>query len=184
MDEFVTADTHFGHQSIIGYCGRPFATVEEMDEALIERWNAKVPRKAHVYIVGDFTFRSSIRSLRVLTARLNGRKTLVLGNHDRGGPARSCGCFAEVRDFGFEMRIGAKRVVICHYPLVTWNRWRKGTWHLYGHVHNHAHHEESALLPKLVNAMNVGIDMHPNLEPFAWEEVCGYMRRFEGLLPD
>lgn len=183
MEQFITADLHFGHPPIIGYCARPFKDVQEMDEALIERWNAKVPRRAHVFILGDFTFRSNVRGLRVVTSRLNGRKTLILGNHDRGGPARSCSCFTDVRDFGLETKILGQHVTMCHYPLVTWNRWREGAWHLYGHVHNHVQHAESAMLPKLVNAMNVGIDLHPGLEPFSWNEVCEFMERFEGQLP-
>lgn len=41
MTVFFTSDTHFGHEAIIRHCGRPFASVAEMDEALIARWNAR-----------------------------------------------------------------------------------------------------------------------------------------------
>ena len=39
---FFTSDIHFGHENVIRFDGRPFATVEEMDAELIRRWNAKV----------------------------------------------------------------------------------------------------------------------------------------------
>lgn len=42
MTVFYTSDTHFGHKNIIGFCDRPFDDIEEMNRALIERWNAKV----------------------------------------------------------------------------------------------------------------------------------------------
>lgn len=42
MTIWLISDTHFGHENIIGYCGRPFANAAEMDEAMIERWNATV----------------------------------------------------------------------------------------------------------------------------------------------
>ncbi len=57
METFFTADTHFGHASILKHCTRPFTSVDEMDSALIENWNSIVSRKDSVYILGDFAFR-------------------------------------------------------------------------------------------------------------------------------
>lgn len=51
---YYTADLHFGHANIIKLCHRPFASIEEMDEKLIEKWNNKVKNGDTVYIVGDF----------------------------------------------------------------------------------------------------------------------------------
>ena len=39
---YFTADTHFGHENVIRFCGRPYTTAAEMDEALIENWNSRV----------------------------------------------------------------------------------------------------------------------------------------------
>ena len=50
---FFTADLHFGHENVIKLDGRPFANVEEMDEELIRRWNAKVGKGDLVYVLGD-----------------------------------------------------------------------------------------------------------------------------------
>lgn len=84
---FFTADPHFGHANIIKYCQRPFASVEEMDRALTERWNAKIGSDDDVWILGDFTMRSGATALNYLR-QLNGHKHLILGNHD--GFAPSC----------------------------------------------------------------------------------------------
>jgi calcineurin-like phosphoesterase family protein len=36
------SDPHFGHTNIIKYCDRPFASVDEMNEELVARYNASV----------------------------------------------------------------------------------------------------------------------------------------------
>ena len=50
---FFTSDLHLGHKNIIRLCGRPFESVEEMDEILIDNWNKKIHRCDTVYILGD-----------------------------------------------------------------------------------------------------------------------------------
>ena len=44
MKIFFTGDTHFGHENVMRFDGRPFKSVEEMDCGLIRRWNAKVDK--------------------------------------------------------------------------------------------------------------------------------------------
>ena len=53
---FFTSDLHFGHKNIIRFDNRPFSTVEEMDEALIRNWNAKVSDEDTVYVLGDISW--------------------------------------------------------------------------------------------------------------------------------
>ena len=78
---FITSDSHFGHKKILEFEGkkRPFKTIEEHDEALIERWNEVVNKRDTVWHLGDFCF--SEKSLEI-AGRLNGIKKFVLGNHD------------------------------------------------------------------------------------------------------
>ena len=77
---FFTADLHFGHASIIRYCRRPFASVDEMNAALVSNWNGAVRAADEVYIVGDMFFRCE--NVESILSKLKGRKHLVLGNHD------------------------------------------------------------------------------------------------------
>ena len=76
---FFTSDTHFDHANIIRFCNRPFATVEEMNEALIANWNRKVHRDDTVYIMGDMFFRTT--DPEPILQRLKGKKRLIVGNH-------------------------------------------------------------------------------------------------------
>ena len=52
---WMTSDLHFNHENILKYepVSRPFATVEEMNEVLIQNWNSKIKPEDIVYVLGD-----------------------------------------------------------------------------------------------------------------------------------
>jgi calcineurin-like phosphoesterase family protein len=78
-----TADFHLGHANIIGYCGRPFATVDEMDRAILERLNASAKPNDTLYFLGDFCMGSQARVL-AYRKRIHCKKiSAVPGNHDK-----------------------------------------------------------------------------------------------------
>ena len=78
---YFTSDTHFGHARIIELCARPFANVDEMNEALIQKWNAVVGPDDVVYHLGDFFM--GPKETVLLRKRLNGKIVLIKGNHDK-----------------------------------------------------------------------------------------------------
>ncbi|MFK7697170.1 phosphoesterase [Paenibacillus sp. HJGM_3] len=80
---FFISDHHFGHQGIIAFEGRPFADVEEMTEVMVARWNSVVSEQDRVFHLGDFSFLGQEKTSAIVS-RLNGYKTLIMGNHDRG----------------------------------------------------------------------------------------------------
>lgn len=55
---YFTSDNHFGHERVIGFDNRPFASVEEMDAEMIRRWNAKVGKGDLVYFLGDMIWKT------------------------------------------------------------------------------------------------------------------------------
>ncbi|MCL2120566.1 MAG: metallophosphoesterase [Planctomycetaceae bacterium] len=75
---FFTSDLHFNHQNLIKFCGRPFHTAGEMNEKLIKWFNEAVGPSDTVYVLGDLVVGSDLSC----AARLNGRKLLLMGNHD------------------------------------------------------------------------------------------------------
>lgn len=54
MTNFYISDLHIGHENILRFDNRPFANVNEMNNKLIENWNARVRSDDTVYILGDF----------------------------------------------------------------------------------------------------------------------------------
>src|SRR3546814_13065649 len=79
---FFTADTHFGHGAGRALFGRPFATVAEMDAAMLAGWNERVGPDDEVWHLGDFALRMPTAEMDTLLGALNGRTHLVIGNND------------------------------------------------------------------------------------------------------
>ncbi len=84
MTTYFTADQHFGHQNIIGYCGRPFHSVGEMNAVLVANWNAVVGPHDTVHVLGDVAMGRREESM-PLIGRLAGHKILYRGTTTAAG---------------------------------------------------------------------------------------------------
>lgn len=80
---YFTSDLHLGHENILRFANRPFGSVEEMNRTLIANYNALVREEDTVYILGDLTYRIPLTEAEPLIAKLNGKKHLIKGNHDK-----------------------------------------------------------------------------------------------------
>lgn len=160
MTIWFTSDPHFGHARICELSGRPFASVDEMNDALVDNWNSRVRPSDWVFALGDMclgTFSESVKQL----ARLNGIRVLLPGNHDRvsslyhGSEAKKREWHDAYTSAGFfvsgeilEMttlfpEIG--KVKLSHFPYAgdshDEERFKEarpvddGSWLLHGHVH-------------------------------------------------
>lgn len=83
---FFASDHHLGHANIIKFMRRDgvtpvrsFASSDEMDEHIIAQHNKVVGDKDTCWFLGDVVIN---RRYLALIQRMNGRKRLVLGNHD------------------------------------------------------------------------------------------------------
>lgn len=130
---FFTADTHFFHGGVIRAAGRPFASVDLMNEHMITCWNAVVKNNDTVWHLGDFGYRGDALRYAQVFARLNGTKHLIIGNHDNASAIglkwASVSPLQTITDSG-------KKVTLCHYPLREWPYYFSGGLHLFGHCHN------------------------------------------------
>jgi len=133
MTVFFTADTHFGHGGARSLFRRPFASVAEMDGALVANWDTVVTPEDEVWHLGDVAVRLDRTRVEALLARLHGRKHLVTGNND--GPATSAALGWESVQPYAEATLDGVRLVLCHYPLRSWRDMGRGAWNLHGHSH-------------------------------------------------
>ncbi|MFT4078033.1 metallophosphoesterase family protein [Rhodomicrobium sp.] len=162
MSLYFTSDTHFGHKNIIQTCNRPFASVDEMDEAMVARWNQRVGPDDTVFHLGDFCFRNFLGADTYLR-RLNGAIHLVQGNHDAETLKHHAGLFASVSLIR-EIEAGGHRIVMCHYPMREWDGSWTGSWHLFGHVHGRLNHAPLGF------SLDVAADAH-DFTPWSLDEI-------------
>lgn len=84
MNVFVISDHHFYHNNIIRYCNRPFETIIDMHNVMINKWNSVVKENDTVLHLGDFSFGNK-RIVSRVRKHLNGKIYMVKGNHDKHG---------------------------------------------------------------------------------------------------
>lgn len=133
---FITSDWHLGHANAIIYDERPFETTEEMERVLIKRFNATVPPDGITYFVGDM---GRINHMKKVIDQLNGRKILILGNHDRKMNRMYHQGFDHVM-YGVQLVIAHQIVTISHCPLT--GVFREDTTLMRGHVAGQCWHRE------------------------------------------
>lgn len=171
MNTFFASDTHFGHEALMKHYpdrGR-FASVDEVDEHMIDNWNSKIGRKDLVYHIGDFGSFNVEHSIKIVR-RLNGRKELVPGNHDRKHIASPIFAreWSQIHPYSYrEISVEGQRIALCHFPLWEWMQIHRGWWHIHGHVHG----KPTGIPGKI---LDVGVDGN-NLTPWSFDEVKAFM---------
>jgi calcineurin-like phosphoesterase family protein len=154
---WVTSDHHFGHAKILEFTNfaglkvRPeFSFVEEMDEILIEKWNSKIKPSDTVFHLGDITFEKE--NFPNIIKRLNGRKRLIVGNHDDVPWLVRQGYFSKVEMWKRYDEFG---LILSHVPLhkesLMNHRQGKLMLNVHGHIHRNTMADEGYL--------NVSVEM-------------------------
>ena len=145
-----TSDTHFCHKLMLQY--RPFHTIDDMNEFIIDKWNKKIGKHDIVYVLGDFGFGNREELKKILTA-LNGRKTLIRGNHDKRARVHSIKGWVNVKDYHELIYKKSTRICLFHFPISDWNRRWKGSLHIHGHSHG-KHNGDGRMMDVGVDALN------------------------------
>lgn len=153
---FFTSDLHFGHENVIRFDNRPFNAVEEMDEEMIKRWNAKVGKGDIVYVLGDFIWKAATNEAVSIIRRLNGQIILIKGNHDRflhnAAAKKALAGIKDYDDICVTLEDGTtRRCILSHYFIPFYNGHRYQAIHLHGHSH---FTEESAEEVRITTELN------------------------------
>ena len=201
--DWITSDTHFFHKNILIYCNRPFSSVEEMDNVLINNINKLAQPNDTLWCLGDFTFKNHDVYRKLIKCE---NVHLILGNHDKISKNELKNIFTSVEDIK-KIKVNYKNtvlnIVLCHYAMRVWELSHYNSFHFYGHSHYTLPDDPNAL------SMDVGVDavagratgysyqqlkdgnlwhlLKPeNYKPISIEEVCDFMSKktFEKNMQD
>jgi len=160
---YFTSDNHFGHNNILQLGkGRPFDSLSEMEEAMIENWNRVVQKGDRIYHLGDFSFKAKQDHIDSILRKLNGDKFLISGNHDSKAVLKSQH-WSQVWQYR-EISIEGQKIILSHYPFQEWNRSWHGSWHLHGHCHGNL-----AWTPT-IKRLDIGVDCY-DFTPVSFEKI-------------
>ncbi len=177
-----TADLHLGDTNILHDMDRPFDSVEEMNRKVIDAINECVAVDDRLYILGDFTYRLPLAEAVRLRERIECQNvTLIRGNHDGDWEDPDAPhIWDEVRDY-LEVAPGyakGHRLVMSHYPMLSWNgKWRHAI-HLHGHIHAKPEYNQRNRDLGILR-YDVGVDAN-NYCPVSRDEILAF---FKGVDP-
>lgn len=169
MADFFTADWHLNHASLLkGPRGQRFSSVEEMNQTIIDRCNAKAGPTDALYVLGDLAWGRPELVVPLLTQLRCRQIRLVYGNHTQTDRKLSPQ-FQWAKDYA-EVVSGGHTLILFHYAMRVWNKSHYGSWALYGHSHGQLPDDPQA------RSMDVGVDCH-DFYPLSIADIADHMAR-------
>jgi calcineurin-like phosphoesterase family protein len=195
---WITSDTHFGHAGIVRGTThwrtldadgnkivpldavRDFDTVEEMNEMMISNINDCVGEHDTLFHMGDWSF-GGFENISEFRYRINCKNIhFIIGNHDHHIESNKENIrrfFASVNSYN-EVNVAHKsgnlKLVLCHYPIVSWNNMRKNSYMIHGHQHLKGDQRFGN-----GKRMDVGMCGHPEFRPYNLDEIVEILRNSE-----
>lgn len=173
---YFISDTHFNHANIIKYCNRPFKTIQEMNEAIIKNWNSIVTSTDIIYHLGDLALGRKEQIENIIN-KLNGKKYIVRGNHDRLG-------VKTYEELGFNVLKNAPieleeyKILLSHIPVPD-KQIPKGFINLHGHMHDKKLYEciekYDSKLYSIEKHINISCDV-TDFRPISLQEIKSYIK--------
>lgn len=190
-----TSDLHLCHRNILKYTDRinriglnpQSPNLDQMNQWIIDKWNSRVDKQDIVYMLGDFSFINTDITRKFLE-KLNGKKHLIWGNHDKSLKGleyyfESCSDIKETtfKKDNFPFLDENMTVVMCHFPILAWDRRMHGSIMLHGHTHGSIDE-----LNKNSGELRVDVGLDGKLADYdmvSLEQVYSYMKNVSGGKP-
>jgi calcineurin-like phosphoesterase family protein len=160
---YLVSDPHWGHGEIIKYEKRPFTSVEEMDETIMNNIQNTIKKRDRLIFLGDVALHYPQERLAKFLARISCSKTLILGNHDR------CHSVKWWFDVGFD-EVSRYPILVDYFFILSHEPKYVGPESPYANIHGHTH-STSMDNPYMKNVCVEKTDYKPILLAQAEEEI-------------
>ena len=89
---------------------------------MIHQWNSKVRKNDEVIVLGDLCISAKAEATNVILERLNGRKYLIIGNHDKyiNDKEFNRNLFQWIEPY-MELNDNKRKIILSHYPIMCYN---------------------------------------------------------------
>ena len=141
---FMSSDLHFNHDREFIWKVRGFNSVEEMNETIVKNFNAEITPEDTLYLLGDSMLGRDMNAGLALLRRLNGKKHLLIGNHDtekRIAAYLASGIFEDVH-MNYRLKKEDRIYLLTHYPTLVANDGFNNVINIHGHTHDKNHLSE------------------------------------------
>lgn len=192
---WITSDSHYNHAGICRgtthwrkldadgnkiiplEAVRDFNSLEEMNELMIQNINDNVKENDILFHMGDWSF-GGFESILEFRYRINCKTIhLILGNHDHHIESNKDNVrsyFASVNHYNevtIPHKSGNIKLILCHYPIISWNNMRRNSYM----IHGHQHLRDDARFGN-GKRMDVGMCGSPEFRPYHLDEIVDLLK--------
>lgn len=179
MNIFFASDHHLGHDNILTFTGLDgklirgeFSSIEEMHETIVERHNKVVGKNDKTYFGGDIGLKPQV--LKEILPRMNGKKVLILGNHDKLRMDEYYKYFKSI--YGAKnFSLHGIRMLLTHYPIHVDSEFPTHKFNIHGHIHEKTICQEGRIVNDK-NYYNISLE-RINYTPVSLEDIAQYFKK-------
>jgi calcineurin-like phosphoesterase family protein len=170
--KWFSSDWHLGHDNVMKFSERPFENIDDMNEKIISNMLSVVNQGDELYFLGDLAWR--VYALNKFFDRWPKRVNFhwILGNHDKSWQSfkNRCTSVSEMK----KTHIGNNTVILCHYPMLTWDKSHYNSWMLFGHHHRNSHGTIEVEKLTTGKMLNINLEFN-NFMPYSEDQIATIM---------
>lgn len=155
---WLTSDLHLCHDREFVWKARGFNNVDEMNQAIVDRFNSVIQPEDTLYILGDVMLNDNAKAEQYL-AQIKGKKIFIRGNHDTNIRVELYKKYTnEEIKYADVIKVKKKIIYLSHYPTITANADDdpgKTTLNFHGHTHQTCNFTANGFY-----MYHVGVDSH------------------------